>query len=276
MRVRGIRMLVQKLSDMTGFNLETIRYYRKQGFLKPVKNDENGYWEYDPLDQLVLFQFRLLRLENISLESIREMFFPAAQERPAMEIQDLDRQIRTLELEKARIDQKIKVLSIARDHLLQTPEMKQVTCKSVSRDKYVCSSDDATAKAAQYCSENVIPYSMNIMFDASILNSPLETSRIPVTIPLGFYEGDASPEDMVTLRQFCSPDVIPAGEYVMAVIKCADPSYLEASSLIPLQEYAVSHKLRFTGKTASFITGIDYSGQKPAVYFRLRLEVVSD
>ena len=40
-------MLVQKLSDATGFNLETIRYYRKLGFLKPVKNEENVYQNDD-------------------------------------------------------------------------------------------------------------------------------------------------------------------------------------------------------------------------------------
>lgn len=269
-------MLVQKLSDATGFNLETIRYYRKLGFLKPVKNEENGYWEYDPLDQFVLFQFRLLRLENISLPAIREMFFPVNQNRPAMAIEDLDRQIQALELEKARIDQKIKILTIARDHLLQTPEQSQVTCGNISRDKYACSSEKATAWAAQYCSEKVIPYSMNILFDASILNSPLKADRIPISIPLGVYEGDAAPEDMARLREFCNPEVIPAGSYLMALIKCTDPTCLEASSLTPLQQYAFSHKLRFTGKTASFIAGINYSGQKPAVYFRLRLEVVLD
>ena len=268
-------MLVQNLSDMTGFNLETIRYYRKQGFLKPIKNKENGYWEYDPMDQLVLFQFRLLRLESISMQTIREVFFSENQNKPSMEIKDLDRQIQALELEKAKIDQKIKVLALARDHLQQTPDLKQVTYKSVSRNKYAFSSAEATAQMARYCSEHLIPFSMNIMFDASILNEPLKTEKIPISISLGFYEGDVSQDVMTQLLKEYHPEVIPRGDYLMTVIKCTDPSYLEASALTGIQEYALSRKLHFTGKTASFITNIDYNGPHPTSYFRLRLEVES-
>ena len=270
-------MLIQKLSDTTGINLETIRYYRKIGLLKPQKKTENGYWDYHPLDKIVLFQLKLLRLEDFSLPFIQEAFCltkrQPKEDHALAEAQKIEDQIRELELEKQRINQRISILKLARDHFLQTPALTQVVQGYITQDKYVFSSEKNTYEMAQYCAQKLIPYSMSILFDATILNAPLTQEKIPISICLGFYEEDISQEELGQILQTHPAQVIPKGEYLMTIVRCTEMGFLDSSDLLPLQERARSHHRTFTGPTASFITQIDYSGPTPVLYLRLRCEV---
>ena len=51
-------MRIGELSRQTGFQVETLRYYEKEGLLEPVSRTESGYREYDKesLKQLKFIQ----------------------------------------------------------------------------------------------------------------------------------------------------------------------------------------------------------------------------
>ena len=54
-------MKINELAKLSGLNSETIRKYRERGLLKPVRNPENGYYEYSWPDFLNLLYIRKLR-----------------------------------------------------------------------------------------------------------------------------------------------------------------------------------------------------------------------
>lgn len=66
-------MKVNELSKRTGINLETIRYYEKQGILPEPKRAANGYRQYDEESVAQLNLIKSYRTLGFSLEDIREL-----------------------------------------------------------------------------------------------------------------------------------------------------------------------------------------------------------
>ncbi len=66
-------MQIGELSKRTGFQVETIRFYEKQGLLSPISRTESGYREYnqDSLKQLNFIQ--LAKTVGFSLNEISEL-----------------------------------------------------------------------------------------------------------------------------------------------------------------------------------------------------------
>ncbi|MCI7097191.1 MAG: MerR family transcriptional regulator [Clostridiales bacterium] len=65
-------MLIRDLEQKTGLDRATIRYYEKEGFLKPVRQ-ENGYRTHSEDDLETLLKIKLLRQLGLSLEKIRQV-----------------------------------------------------------------------------------------------------------------------------------------------------------------------------------------------------------
>ena len=63
-------MKVNELSKRTGINLETIRYYEKQGILPEPRRQANGYRSYDEESVALLKNCRRL---GFSLEDIKQL-----------------------------------------------------------------------------------------------------------------------------------------------------------------------------------------------------------
>lgn len=66
-------MKVNELSKRTGINLETIRYYEKQGILPKPQRSANGYRQYDEESVAQLNFVKNCRTLGFSLEDIREL-----------------------------------------------------------------------------------------------------------------------------------------------------------------------------------------------------------
>lgn len=66
-------MKVNELSKRTGINLETIRYYEKQGILPEPKRAANGYRQYDEESVAQVNFIKNCRTLGFSLEDIREL-----------------------------------------------------------------------------------------------------------------------------------------------------------------------------------------------------------
>ncbi len=66
-------MRIGELSKHTGFQVETLRYYEKQGLLDPASRTESGYREYNN-DSLKQLQFiRQAKSVGFSLKEITEL-----------------------------------------------------------------------------------------------------------------------------------------------------------------------------------------------------------
>lgn len=64
---------IKDAEQMTGITKQNIRYYEKQGLLKPVRNRENDYREYSDEDIRRLKIIRLFRMLDMPLEEIRKL-----------------------------------------------------------------------------------------------------------------------------------------------------------------------------------------------------------
>ena len=66
-------MKVNELSKRTGINLETIRYYEKQGILPEPKRLANGYRSYNEESVAQLIFIKNCRRLGFSLEDIKQL-----------------------------------------------------------------------------------------------------------------------------------------------------------------------------------------------------------
>lgn len=72
-------MRVNQLAREIGVTADTVRYYTRIGFLKPVKNPSNGYKEYRPGDMRLLRFILSARRLGFSVKDIGELLHTADQ-----------------------------------------------------------------------------------------------------------------------------------------------------------------------------------------------------
>lgn len=68
-----MRLTVGEITEVLGITNETIRYYVREGLIKPEKNPENNYWEYSSEDVLVISDILFYRYLGISLNNIKRI-----------------------------------------------------------------------------------------------------------------------------------------------------------------------------------------------------------
>ena len=66
-------MRIGELSKNTGFPVETLRYYEKQGLLSPVSRSDSGYREYNNESRKQLQFIRQAKSVGFSLKEITEL-----------------------------------------------------------------------------------------------------------------------------------------------------------------------------------------------------------
>lgn len=66
-------MKIGELSRNTGFQVETLRYYEKQGLLQPVSRTDSGYREYDNESLKQLRFIKQAKSVGFSLKEIGEL-----------------------------------------------------------------------------------------------------------------------------------------------------------------------------------------------------------
>jgi len=69
----GLEMRIGELSKQTGFQVETLRYYEKQGLLQPVSRTDSGYREYDSESLKQLKFIHQAKSVGFSLNEISEL-----------------------------------------------------------------------------------------------------------------------------------------------------------------------------------------------------------
>lgn len=69
-----MRMTVGEISKVLGMTTENIRYYVREGLIKPEKNKNNNYWEYSSEDVLYISDILFYRSMGISIDNIRKIF----------------------------------------------------------------------------------------------------------------------------------------------------------------------------------------------------------
>jgi DNA-binding transcriptional MerR regulator len=69
-----MNLTVGEIAKALGVSTEMIRFYVRQGILKPFKNEENSYWEYSSDDFMRLSDILFYRDLDLSLKDIQSIF----------------------------------------------------------------------------------------------------------------------------------------------------------------------------------------------------------
>ncbi len=131
-------MRIRELSQRTGVQVETIRFYERSGILPPAKRAPNGYRVYDEVDVERLRFIRGARQLGISLEAIGrilrhrdEGIAPCSQVRELLAAQIAEVEARIAELKRVREE-----LRRIRDSGATLPDdvvMENCVCGLISR-----------------------------------------------------------------------------------------------------------------------------------------------
>jgi DNA-binding transcriptional MerR regulator len=100
------------LSQRTGVNIETIRYYEKTGLLPPPARSQGGFRQYDDQHVRLLRFIRRGRDLGFSIESIRTLLALAA--RPDLPCADADQMVAR---QLGEVERKISDLILLREEL---------------------------------------------------------------------------------------------------------------------------------------------------------------
>lgn len=106
-------MRIGELSKQTGFQVETLRYYEKQGLLAPVTRSESGYREYNDESLKQLKFIHQAKSVGFSLNEISELLTLRVEPD-----QHSCEEVKTIAEQKlVKIENKIKELTKMRDAL---------------------------------------------------------------------------------------------------------------------------------------------------------------
>jgi hypothetical protein len=208
-------------------------------------------------------------MQNLSLNDIYNIF----QSSNSIEIQNhLDSQINEIINEIDQLNKKLNTLLTTYSHLKETPQYKKVDLIHINDKKYDYYSKKQTIYIKKLCVNSLIPFSIVISFDATILNNTTEDNFIPIKNGIGIYHLDFKNSNVTNIP--ANSTIIPSGNYLTTLIKLDNFYKININQLLPIKEYAKKHQLLFTGVTTSFITHIDYSKDKPIFHLRLRAQVI--
>lgn len=69
-----MRLTVREVADILGVSSETIRYYIREGLIKPERNSKNDYYGYSSEDVMLISDILFYRDMNLSISNIRKIF----------------------------------------------------------------------------------------------------------------------------------------------------------------------------------------------------------
>lgn len=69
-----MHLTVGEISKVLGISTELIRFYVREGLIKPRQNQENSYWEYSSEDVMLLTDILFYRTMDISIKDIKQIF----------------------------------------------------------------------------------------------------------------------------------------------------------------------------------------------------------
>lgn len=101
-------MNIKEIEKMTGISKQNIRFYESNGLLKPKRNKDNNYREYDENDVVLLNKIKLLRKLDFSITEISHMI-------QSNEIKDVESHISLLKDKLEEYNSMISVCEILKN-----------------------------------------------------------------------------------------------------------------------------------------------------------------
>ncbi|HOO33945.1 MAG TPA: MerR family transcriptional regulator [Thermotogota bacterium] len=101
-------MTIKEVSDKLGLSVYTLRYYEKEGLVRNVKREPNGFRNYSDEDVGWLDLIMKLKLTRMPLKDLKKYADLYYANDP-----DMDKRIEILQVHKQRVQREIETLMIA-------------------------------------------------------------------------------------------------------------------------------------------------------------------
>ncbi len=267
---RILEMNIKKLSDISGVKSETIRLYRKLGFLHPSQNASNHYYDYSREDLLNLLYIKKLRGSGLSLNAIGYTYEHSHIEDVLgsyhKELEEIDRQIEILRQRRFALAMTLNHLEEYRWNASGVTEIESMD------EKLDCYFDEHYDDPDFVCwIQNAVFFTQTLGLKKEQLICPDEMpDYLPVKVGLGTYRNILQEQKIVLPEKHTS---CPPGRYVTARVELAELGIIEKEQLMPMMQYIHEKGLQVDSDTTAFLYRIDYNREQPVFIFRLRVKV---
>lgn len=263
-------MKINELAKLSGLNSETIRKYRERGLLKPVRNPENGYYEYSWPDFLNLLYIRKLRGASLSLDAIEATCRSGDAESL---LQDYRKTITDLEKQIRELKRREMMLSITARHYERdaqaTDQIRVIEAFDTKYDSYF----DQTRPDAvrRRWIENVDLFTLVVCIEQRYFEDAALPERVPIRIGIGTYENIIREEHVRMPKQV---SVFPKAKYASFFLEVADDlRSVPAERLEPIRQFLREKDLHALGNSTAYLYRVDTSGTQPRFIFCVRVMV---
>lgn len=254
-------MNVKQLSDISGVHIETIRSYRKAGYLNPGQR-ENGYYDYSFADLVTLLWIRKLRGYTMSMDHIHDYFYS---EDPSQLLSILEEKKRYIRNEIMAMEQASRFIELETRHIEETQagETGARMFQSIDDKIDIYSLSNRSDRFRQ------LYFSMTptIRVPMDILNGPVEDRIIPIEAGVGTYRY------ILDEHHFAVPSdaiIIPNGLNIVQVVIIDNFSRMNLKQLSGMMEYARANGLTFQSDTTGYLMRVTLHEGKPRYHFRIR------
>lgn len=260
-------MKINELSKLTAINTETIRMYRKLGFLHPEKL-ENGYYDYSMQDYASIIHLKKLRAFDFSLQDIHESEHLDSLEEYLSRFKKVE-----IELHKEieSIQKKIDFIHFEMEHVLSTIS---------TYDANVSLNQSVDTKIDIYP-----PFKKNQLVDPTTYSNYFLYTTTPIFISKDILNGDIKDEIIETnvgIGTYLSiyqkmhveiPDnaiTIPNGLCITQIVYMKDLTHINILDIAPMINYAKKLNKKFISDTTGYLVGVTYEDKDPVYIMRIR------
>ena len=255
-------MNIKQLSDITGVHIETIRSYRKAGYLHPLKRP-NGYYDYSQQDLVSLFWVRKLRGYAMSMDQIHDFFYS----------DDPGNLLAILEERKTYIQREITSMELAMRFIdLETRHITETVSSGANHAVMFQSIDDkidiySLHNRSDRFRELYFSMTPTVRIAKEILNGPLEDRMIPIQVGMGTYQyildehAFSVPEDAV---------IVPNGLNITQQLALRSFDTIPLMELAPMITFARANNLTYLSDTTGYLMRVEENDGAPVYHFRIR------
>lgn len=260
-------MRICELSRLTGVHPETIRMYRKKGFLIPDRGS-NGYYEYDTEDYISLIHLRKLRGFDLRLDSINRFY---TSQSPSEVLDMLEEKKEETRKQIILLQERLRFLELESLHVRESREAEETSVLEIDSvdekiDFYGAFGMPADVVRTSF-SEIYSKTTPCIYIPAKVLNGPVRNEKVPLRAGVGTYRyimeenGLKVPEKAV---------VIPHGRHISQMLSLEDHREISVRKLAPMMEYVQQTGGTFRSGTTGYLCGIDHVGGRRIYHYRIR------
>lgn len=261
-------MQINELANLTGVKPETIRMYRRKGFLRPLQ-EANGYYNYTKGDFVSLVYLRKLRDFDFQLDEIGT-FYNSDSTKPLLTL--MDQKEKSLLHQIDVLKEKISFLLLERRHIAECDEASSLENKVSAFQSVDDKIDfyDVTPPLLNDLTKSVPDFYFNstpcLLVPKEVLNGPVEDREIPLKAGVGVYRHLLTRPVDFAENTVVVPNGISVGEFVS--LQTLDS--INILQLAPMMNFAKSLGKPFVSDTTGYLACISMKNGKRVFNFRIR------